>query len=50
MIDSKYVKDSEERLSFHKRRNKYYYPHTIANALDKFGVLTSNPWFMGGWI
>lgn len=47
MIDSKYVKDSEERLSFHKRRNKYYYPHTIANALDKFGVLTSNPWFMG---
>ena len=48
LLTSKYIKDSEKKFIHHKRENKYYYPHTIANALDKISVLTQNPWFMGG--
>lgn len=48
LLTSKYIKDSEKKFIHHKRENKYYYPHTIANALDELGVLTKNPWFMGG--
>ncbi|MAD40831.1 MAG: hypothetical protein CL623_00360 [Arcobacter sp.] len=47
ILISSYIKKSQDKFNFHRRGNVFYYPHTIANALDKFGVITDNPWFMG---
>ena len=47
LFSSEYIKQLEEKFIYHKREGKYYYSHTVANALDRFGVLTKNPWFMG---
>ncbi|QKJ22265.1 hypothetical protein [Poseidonibacter lekithochrous] len=44
---SKYISISQKKFNIHNRENKYYYSHTFANALEKFGVLSINPWFMG---
>jgi len=44
---SRYIIKSQENLTYKIEENSYYYPHPIANALKKFGVLTSNPYVMG---
>jgi len=48
VFTSDYIKASQNKFLYHKRKNKYFYPHPIINALDKVGTLTKNPWFMGG--
>ncbi len=48
LFSSKYIKESEENFMHHRRINKYFYPHVISNALNRLGVLSQNPWFMGG--
>lgn len=45
---STYIKKSQERFKHQKRKNKFYYNHEVANALHKYGVLSENPWFLGG--
>jgi len=47
MMTSSYIKQSEKKFILHKREEVFYYSHTIANALEKFGIITKNPWFMG---
>ena len=47
LLVSKYIIKSQEYLTYKIEKNSYYYPHPIANALKKFGVLTSNPYVMG---
>ena len=42
-----YIKNSEKKFRSHIRENNYYYPHPVANATDRFGVLSDNPWFVG---
>jgi hypothetical protein len=44
---SKYIVSSQKTLQYKVEKEIYYYPHPIANALDKFGVLTKNPYVMG---
>lgn len=44
---SEYIIKSQEYLKYRIEDNSYYYPHHIANALEKFGVLSSNPYVMG---
>jgi len=44
---SRYIIKSQEYLNYKIEENSYYYPHPIANALKKFGVLSSNPYVMG---
>ena len=44
---SQYVVKSQKNLNYKILQDKYYYTHPIANALSKFGVLTSNPFVMG---
>ena len=44
---SSYIIKSQEYLNYKIEENSYYYPHPIANALKKFGVLSSNPYVMG---
>jgi len=48
MLSSRYSKNSQERFSSHRVDNRFYYPNYIANSLSRLGVLTANPWFMGG--
>ena len=45
---SKYIKKAQNTFNHHKRKNKYFYPHYISNVLMEIGVLSKNPWFMGG--
>ena len=47
LFTSKYVVESQETLSYKIARHSYYYPHYVGNALNKFGVLTKNPYVMG---
>ena len=47
ILTSQYIIDSQENLSYKTARDTYYYPHFIGNALNKFGVLTNNPYVMG---
>jgi hypothetical protein len=44
---SRYIVEAQKRHQGHIRNNCFYYPHIWANALDRFGVLSGNPWFMG---
>ena len=44
---SRYIIKSQEHLNYKIEENSYYYPHPIANALKRFGVLSSNPYVMG---
>jgi len=37
----------EERILKNKGKNNYYYAHPIGNALQNFGVLSSDPYVMG---
>jgi hypothetical protein len=46
-LTSRYISDSQLNLNYRVARGSYYYPHTIANALNKFGVITLNPYVMG---
>ena len=48
ILSSQYSKNSQERFSSHRVDNRFYYPNYIANSLNRLGVLTDNPWFMGG--
>jgi hypothetical protein len=47
IFTSQYIVNSQKNLSYKTARNTYYYPHYIGNALDKFGVLTKDPYVMG---
>ena len=47
IFTSNYIIKSQEKLLYKIEKNCYYYPHYIGNALDKFGVLTKNPYVMG---
>ena len=47
-LTSKYIKKAQNTFGHHKRKNKYFYPHYISNVLMEIGVLSKNPWFMGG--
>lgn len=47
IFTSHYIKQSQSNLKYKVVRDSYYYPHPIGNALDKFGVLTKNPYVMG---
>lgn len=47
IFTSQYISNSQNNLKYKIVRNSYYYPHPIGNALDKFGVLTKNPYIMG---
>lgn len=47
IFTSQYIIDSQNNLKYKVVRDSYYYPHTIGNTLDKFGVLTKNPYIMG---
>lgn len=47
LFTSKYIIKSQETLSYKVVRHSYYYPHYVGNALNKFGVLTKNPYVMG---
>jgi hypothetical protein len=44
---SEYIIKSQYNLNYRIEENSYYYSHPIGNALNKFGVLTSNPYVMG---
>jgi hypothetical protein len=44
---SKYIIKSQKNLNYKILKDRYYYTHPAANALKKFGVLTSNPFVMG---
>ena len=46
LFTSKYIIKSQDRLSYKITRDSYYYPHYVANALNKFNVLTKNPYVM----
>ena len=43
----KYSKTTKKKFRSHIRENNFYYPHPVANATDRFGVLSENPWFVG---
>lgn len=47
IFTSSYIRQSQDSLHYKVARDSYYYPHVIGNALDKFGVLTKNPYVMG---
>lgn len=47
ILTSHYTERSQNNLKYKVVRDSYYYPHVIGNALDKFGVLTKNPYVMG---
>lgn len=44
---SNYIKKSQLKFSDQKKHELYFYRHSVSNALDKFGVLSPNPWVMG---
>jgi len=44
---SKYILDSQQNLNYKIVQNRLFYPHITGNALQQFGVLTSNPYVMG---
>jgi hypothetical protein len=44
---SRYVIESQKRFKSIQSNGKYFYPHSLSNALYKFGTLTDNPWYMG---
>jgi len=46
-LTSRYIVNSQEKLKYKIINNKYYYPHPIGNALQKFGVITKDPYVMG---
>lgn len=47
IFTSSYIKNAQESLDYRIARERYYYPHPIAMALKKFGVLTHDPYVMG---
>lgn len=47
LFTSKYILNSQNNLNYRVENNKYYYSHPMANALQIFEVLTSNPYVMG---
>lgn len=44
---SNYIKKSQLKFSGQKKHERYFYKHSISNALDRLGVLSKNPWVMG---
>lgn len=44
---SRYIVESQEKFKNLSSKSKYFYPHTLSNALDKFGTLSKYPWYMG---
>lgn len=44
---SNYIKKSQLKFSDQKKQGRYFYRHSISNALHKLGVLSKNPWVMG---
>ena len=47
IFTSQYIIESQKNLRYKIVKESYYYPHVIGNALQKFGVITSNPYVMG---
>ena len=47
ILTSSYILESQYKLDYKVIKDSFYYPHSIGNALKKFGVLTSNPYVMG---
>jgi hypothetical protein len=47
ILTSSYIIESQKNPKYKVARDSYYYSHPMGNALDKFGVLTQNPYVMG---
>lgn len=47
IFTSSYIIKSQNNLKYKVVDNRFYYNHPTANALNKFGVLTTNPYVMG---
>ena len=50
ILSSRYSKNSQNRFKIHSVCNRFFYPNYIANSLNRLGILSDNPWFVGGGI